>query len=159
MNCPPKLTFNYTQFIALVPEYSDTTCYPEATLQAFWNSAINYVDDYNWGEVNNDKRQYALNLMTAHVIYISNLAKERTVPYLMQTANIDKVNVSLTPPPLKNQWQWWLSISPWGQQLFALLQGASVGGNYIGGSAVLQGFSTAPFTGGIGPGHNPWWPC
>jgi hypothetical protein len=74
----------------------------------------------------------------------------------MQTANIDKVNVSLTPPPLKNQWQWWLSISPWGQQLWALLQVNSVGGHYIGGSPVLSGFANAPFRGGWGGGYNPW---
>ncbi len=150
MSCPcvtlaPCLTFDYAQFIALIPEYSDPVCYPEATLQAFWNSAINYVDNTNFGFVRDESRQYAINLMTAHVIYIANLAKERTVPYLMQTSTIDKVSVGLTPPPLKNQWQWWLSISPYGQQLQALLQVNSVGGAYIGGSPVLSAFSGAPF--------------
>src|ERR1700679_2835312 len=102
----PILTFDYAQFIALVPEYSDPTLYSESILQAYWNSAINYVSDYNYGEVNGTKRQYAINLMVAHLIYIANLAASGTVPYLMQAATIDKVNVTLTPPPLKNQWLW-----------------------------------------------------
>lgn len=144
MSCTPYFTFNYEQFIALVPAYSNAELYPEATLQAYWNSAINYVSDQNFGYVNGDSRQYALNLMTAHLVYIAGLIANGQVPNLMQNATIDKVTVGLTPPPLKNQWQWWLSVSPYGQQLFALLQVNSVGGSYIGGSAVLSGFTGAP---------------
>lgn len=145
MSCPAILTFNYAQFIALIPAYSNPTNYPEATLQAYWNSAINYVSDANFGDVQGDTRQYAINLMTAHLVYIAGLIATGTVPYLMQTANIDKVTVGLTPPPLKNQWQWWLSVSPYGQQLFALLQVNSVGGHYISLPGTgLAGFRTVP---------------
>lgn len=143
----PVLTFDYAQFIALIPEYSNVTKYPQATLQAYWNSAINYVCPIgNYGSLQGDKRQYALNLMTAHLIYIANLAAAGTVPYLMQNSTIDKVTVGLTPPPLDNQWQWWLMVSPYGQQLLALLQVNSVGGFYIGGSAVRPSFG---YQGGI----------
>ncbi len=138
----PFFTFNYAQFIALFPAYSDAMTYPEATLQGYWNSAINYVSDENFGYVNGDSRQYAINLMTAHLVYIAGLIAIGQVPGLMQNATIDKVTVGLTPPPLKNQWQWWLSVSPYGQQLYALLQVNSVGGGYIGGSAALAGFTT-----------------
>lgn len=137
----PILTFNYAQFIALVPAYSNAQTYPQATLQAFWDSAINYITPIgNFGSLQGDKRQYAINLMTAHLIYISNLAAAGTVPYLMQTSTIDKISVGLTPPPLKNQWQWWLMTSPYGQQLQALLQVNSVGGFYVGGSAQRAAF-------------------
>ena len=141
----PYFTFDYDTFIALFPAYSDEDIYPEATLSAYWTSAVNYISDDNYGYVNGDARQYAINLMTAHLVYIAGLIAIGQVPGLMQNATIDKVTVGLTPPPLKNQWQWWLSASPYGQQLLALLQVNSVGGGYIGGSAPLAGFSGGPW--------------
>lgn len=138
---PTILTFDYEQFIALFPAYSNSTQYPEPTLQAYWNSAINYISDIgNYGAMQGDTRQYALNLMTAHLTYIAGLIANGTVPYLMQNSTIDKITIGLTLPPLKNQWQWWLMVSPYGQQLLALLQVNSVGGFYIGGSPVLNNF-------------------
>ncbi len=150
------LTFDYDQFIALIPAYSNPTTYPEATLQAYWNSAINYVSDVNCGDIHDGSRQYAINLMTAHLIYIAGLIAAGQVPGLVQDATIDKVSVGLTPPVLKNQWQWWLSVSPYGQQLYALLQVNSVGGQYIGGSAPLAGF-TSP--NGFYSIYPYCWPC
>jgi hypothetical protein len=49
----------------------------------------------------------------------------------------------MQPPPETNQWQWWLSLSPWGQQLLALLLVKSAGGFYIGGFPERQGFRKA----------------
>ena len=136
-----SIVFDYNAFIALFPAYSDPTKYSSDTIQAFWNAAINYVSDVDCGILNGDKRAYAINLMTAHLLYISDLIAQGTVPYLMQTATIDKVSIGLTPPPLKSQWQWWLSVSPYGQQLLALFQVISAGGFYIGGSPQRAAFS------------------
>ena len=63
-----------------------------------------------------------------------------TTPYFAKDATIDKIHIGLEVPALKNQWQWWLMTSPYGMQLYALLQAVSVGGQYIGGSAPLSGF-------------------
>jgi len=135
------IVFNYSTFIALFPAYSNAAKYSQNTLQAFWNSAINYVSDIDGcGNVQGDTRDYAINLMTAHLTYISDLIASGTIPYLVQNSTIDKITVGLTPPPLKNQWQWWLSTSPYGQQLLALLQVNSAGGFYIGGSAPRAAF-------------------
>ena len=154
MTCPAIITFDYALFQAQIPAYSNSMTYPEATVQAYWNNAINYVSPVgNCGSVTCDKRKYAINLMTAHLIYIAGLIAAGQVPGLMQAATIDKVSVTLTPPPLKNQWQWWLMLSPYGQQLYALLQVNSVGGYYIGGSPVLSGFygyGIGTFPGGSG---------
>jgi hypothetical protein len=142
MSYTPIITFDYETFVAQIPAYSNPTTYPEATIQAFWNTAIYYVTNVNnCGGLTNDQRVYAINLMTAHLMYISGLIAGGQVPGLMQSATIDKVNVSLTPPPLRNQWQWWLSVSPYGQQLMGLLQVNSVGGYYTGSPyGGLQGF-------------------
>lgn len=142
----PIIPFDYATFIAQIPAYSNATDYPEATIQAYWDTAVFYVSDQNYcGSVQSDKRQYAINLMVAHLIYIAGLVAAGQVPGLMQAATIDKVAVTLTPPPLKNQWQWWMSLSPYGQQLYALLQVNSVGGYYVGGAPVLAGFYGAPY--------------
>jgi hypothetical protein len=155
MSRPAILTFDYALFIKQIPAYSNAMTYPEAVLQGWWDIAINYISDLNCGSLHGASRQYAINLMMAHLIYISGLIAAGTVPYLMQNSTIDKITVGLTPPPLRNQYDWWLSVSPYGQQLLALLQAKSVGGFYIGGSAPraafgYQGGVIFPFGGGCG---------
>ena len=78
-----------------------------------------------------DRLTLALNFMTAHLVYLNQIANSGQNTALMQGATIDKVSVQLTPPPEAGQWQWWLNQSPYGQSLLALLQVASVGGFYI----------------------------
>jgi len=155
MTCPPLLTFDYDLFIAVAPAYSNIVIYPESTLQQYWNNAINYVSDVSWqGNLQCDGRQYAINLMTAHLVYLSGLIAIGQVPGLMQNATVDKVTVTLTPPPLKNQWQWWLSTSPYGGQLLALLQVNTVGGQFVGMPGTgLAGFGLVPSF-----GYGTYWP-
>ena len=136
MSCPnpPILTLNYPLFQQQIPLYSNATLYPESLVQIYWDAAINYVSDVgNFGAIQGTARQYALNLMTAHLIFVANLAASQQVPALMESATIDKVSIKLTPPPIPNQWQWWLNQSPYGQLLLAQLQAQSVGGFYASG--------------------------
>jgi hypothetical protein len=49
--------------------------------------------------------------------------------------------------PLKNQWGWWMQISGYGQQLWALLQVKSVGGFYIGGTPTMSAFRGNRYSG------------
>jgi hypothetical protein len=138
---PSILTYDDALFRQQIPAYASTAEYPEATLQAFWDSATCYMSDVgNFGVLQGSCRQNGLNLMTAHLVYISNLIARGQVPYVLGAATIDKVQITAVPPPLKNQWGWWMSVSPYGQQLWAMLQVNSVGGFYIGGSPVLSSF-------------------
>lgn len=147
MATPPVLTFNYAEFVLQVPQYSALT---EDVVQLYWNGAVNYVSPIaNFGAIKGAARQYALNWMTAHLIFISNIASANRVPGLITGATIDKVNVTLTPPPLPNQWQWWLGLSPYGQQLLAQLQSQSVGGS----------FASGPYGGIRGYGFNGLYGC
>ena len=140
------VTFNYAQFIERFPEYSDTTLYSQSILQGWWDIAIFYVSNIaNCGTVQDDKRQYAIELMMAHLIFLSLLIAGGQVPGLVDAATIDKISVTLVKPPETNQWQWWLNISPYGQQLLALLQVNSVGGYYIGGAPIQAGFRSNYF--------------
>ena len=141
MSNPAILTYNDALFRQQIPEYADLIEYPPSVLQGWWNIAINYVSDVgNFGSLNGSSRQYAIDLMMAHLIYISILTAGGTVPYVLSASSIDKISITAVPPPLKNQWGWWMSISPYGQQLWALLQMKSVGGYYIGGFPNLCAF-------------------
>ena len=73
---PAILTFDYDGYIAN-PQfalYSDPTNYPESLLLNYWNVAINYISNVgNFGDIQGDQRQYAIQLMLSHLIYLTNL--------------------------------------------------------------------------------------
>lgn len=148
------LTFDYELFQQQFPAYSNPITYPESLMQSYWNIAINYMSDVgNYGSLQAGMRQYALNCLVAHLTFLAAIIASGNgnsqVPGLMQTATIDKVSVGLTPPPLPNQFQWWLNLTPYGQMLLALLQLNSVSGFYIGGRGAIAAF-------GYQGGNFPW---
>lgn len=135
------LTFDYASFIAQIPAYSNPIKYTEAALQQFWNNATGYISTVaNYGSLRCQKRQYAINLMTAHLVYLSDLLASGETPYVLTNATIDKITVGVQPPPIKDQFQWWLQTSPYGQAVYALLYANSVGGFYMGGGGALAAF-------------------
>lgn len=145
---PALLTFDVAAFRLQCPAYADPVAYPDAELQGFWNSATNYMSNVgNYGSLQGSQRQYGLNLLTAHLAYITGLIARNTVPYVLGASSIDKVSITAVPPPLKNQWGWWLSISAYGQELWSLLQVKSVGGFYIGGTPTQSAFRGYPYSG------------
>jgi len=138
MSC--EYTFDIPAFRVSYPAYANPITYPDATLQMYFNNGTSYIANCNYGYLNGVNRYQALTLMTAHLTYISDLISAGQTPVLIQNSTIDKITVGLTPPPLLNQFQWWLSTSPYGQQLLALLQINSCGGFFVGGSPVRASF-------------------
>ncbi len=135
------IEFDVTLFRQQFPAFSNVTQFPDATLQMYWDMATCFISaDQICGYFNNDCLILALNLMTAHLTALSVIVAGGQVPGLVQDATIDKVSVNLTPPPLKNQFNWWMSLTPYGQQLLAMLQAVSVGGMFIGGFPELSAF-------------------
>lgn len=135
------LPFDYDIFKVEIPEYANPLVYPESTIEVYWDLATTYVSDNTQCNVLTEKAQrFALNLMTAHLIYLNGIAASGGIPGVMQSSTIRNVNVDLTPPPVKNQWGWWLQQTPYGQRLNSLLLGNSSGGYYIGGSPVRSSF-------------------
>lgn len=135
------LTFDYSLFIAQFSAYSDSTKYPQSVLQGYWDVSIDYISNAAFcGSLTGAKRQYALNLLVAHFAYINDaIAKGESLGFAT-SASVDKVSVSIAAPRNRNEWEFWLNGSPYGQQLLALLQVASAGGFYIGGASALSGF-------------------
>lgn len=134
------ITFDIAAFRANFPAFASETAYPDETLQSFWDAATCYISATNYGYLNGDCRARALMLMTAHLIEISNLAKSGQATGVITSSTIDKISVAMQAPPSTNAWQYWLSITPYGMQLRALLEAKSVGGFYIGGSPERSAF-------------------
>lgn len=123
-------------FRLLFPAFADPTKFPDAYIQAQWDMATTFIGDVDGCLFSGPEMQSALNLMTAHLMALNVLIAAGggtgTIGVGTQ-ATIDKVSVSYAPPPFKDGWQYWLSTTPYGVQLWALLKLKSAGGWYFGG--------------------------
>lgn len=133
-----NVIFNVTSFNQLFPEFKQPKKFVEDSIIIMTNqTATLYVSNVaanNYNTMTAAQQVQALNYMTAHLLAIQQLIAAGNQPGVVKTATIDKINVTLELPELKDQWQWWLNITPYGQALFAMMSVAGVGGFYIGGS-------------------------
>ena len=130
----PYFTLDVTAFRASYPAFAAEASFSTPTLQAYFNTAGLYLANDNYGQIRDDSRYTALTLMTAHLAALSVLIASGETPAVATAGSVDK------PPPAKSQFQWWLSTTPYGQQLLAMLQMRSAGGLYVGGSHTRGGF-------------------
>jgi hypothetical protein len=133
-------TLDLTAWRAAFPAFADTTKYPDATVQMWWTMATAYINDYDNCLICGNVLQTALNLMTAHLAQSFTMIGNGQVTAPVTGAAEGTVNVTLQAPPSKNGWQFWLSTTPYGLQLWALLSSLVVGGFTIGGAPESQGF-------------------
>lgn len=126
------ITFDVAAFRLQFPAFADPVAFPDATLQGYRDAATCYISADDYGYLNGDCRARALNLMTAHIAALSVIIAAGQTPGLVSGSTVDKISVTLTPPPVKDQWQWWLALTPYGQQLAALLAAKAVGGLFVG---------------------------
>ena len=135
----PCIQYNDANFRALFPAFADMTTYPQAVLQLYWDNATAYVSNQYGGcyvmGMTLAQQTLAVNQMTAHLVALANLIATGQTPGIMTGATIDKISVTLEPPPIPNQWQYWLQTTPYGQQLLALLQVSSAGGFFASTNA------------------------
>lgn len=125
------IVFDVTQFRIDFPYFANVTTFQDVTLQGYWDIATLYVSDEDYGYLTGRYRERAINLMTAHMGYISMQANKGKQGKIVQSSSIDKISVSLVPPNVKSDFSFWLNQSPYGVQLLALLSAVSVGGWYV----------------------------
>lgn len=136
-------TLDIATFRLLFPAFADAIKFPDAYIQAQWDMAVSYLGDVDGCLFGGSEMQSALNLMTAHLMAINVLiaAGGASGDVNVSTgATIDKVSVTAAPPPFKDGWSYWLSTTPYGKQLWALLSIKSAGGWYFGGRPELRAF-------------------
>lgn len=129
-------TLDIPTFRLLFPPFADVALFPDAYIQAQWDMAVSYMGDVDGCLFGGPELQTALNLMTAHLMQLNVMVAAggtAGVTGVLTGATVDKVSVTVAAPPFKNGWQWWLSQTPYGAQLWALLAMKSAGGFYFGG--------------------------
>jgi hypothetical protein len=132
-------------FRARFTAFSATT---DEDLDLWYLVACQYISDEDWGLMQGAVRELALQQMLAHLLAL-NAAISAGTPLqgITDSATIDKISVSLTVAPVKTQWDWWLSLTPYGAMLYALLQTWASAGFFVGGAPERAAFR------GIGRGY------
>ena len=139
--------FDPTAFRAQYPAFADTNTYPDATLDGYFSFATNYISDttYPWqcGGLSVNQQTMALNLLVAHLATIG----QRIALYgtnagpsagFIKSSRVKDVAYELEAPKAKSAFGQWLSQTPYGQQLYAMLNIAGTGGFYVGGSVDIR---------------------
>lgn len=128
------IVFDVDAFRTAFPAFANVSSFSDETLSGYWNAATYQISDRDYGWLNGAARDRALNCLTAHLTQLSVLVQSGQTVGLVNGAQIDKVQVTLTPPPVKSQWQWWMSLTPYGAEALAILSAKGVGGIFVGGS-------------------------
>lgn len=135
------LMFDIPGFRVQFPFFSDETQWPDARLQGCWDSATCHISPVENQCISGSCLRRAVNLMTAHLCQLSNVALAGDSGGVVNSASIGRVSVSITPPPFGgDQWSWWLNQTVYGQELEALLSVKKVGGQFIGGRPEKSAF-------------------
>ena len=131
---------NEDAFRAMFPAFADTAAFTSQMLAMWWDAAALHLKD-GW-MLSGDAYEHARNLMTAHLVQLADKAAKQaqSVGGAVQSASEGSVSVSFATPPTKSGWQFWLSGTPYGVQLWALLSSASAGGMFVGGLPEREGF-------------------
>lgn len=130
------ITLDPAAFRALFPQFADATKWPDAALSIQFGAATGYVSADTYGDIPVAARTNALYLMTAHLLALGVIIAQNNYSGqvgVVQGAVVDHVQITLTPPPVKSQWQWWLNTTPYGAQLLGLLEAQAAGGFFVGG--------------------------
>lgn len=133
------LTIDIPDFRLQFPAFADPVVFPDIMIQMYFDMATNYVSNEDYGYLRGSSRLLAIYLMTAHLLAIANGIATGKLVQPIVNATEGTVTVGFAPPPFKDGWEWWLSATPYGQQLWSLLSVKSSGGFYVGGSNVRAG--------------------
>jgi hypothetical protein len=125
--------FDPAEFRAAFPEFADLEQWPDALLSRMNGTALIHIPARPGKRLHGAARELAIAYMTAHLLKLERAAVTGSTAGLVAGATVDKVSVSLTPPPVTGQQTWWYALTPYGSALLALLKSKAAGGLYVGG--------------------------
>lgn len=121
-----------TAFITKFPTFNDKDKYPVEMIESWGESADVYLSR-SW-LLNGKRFEQAKMLLTAHLLCLADKAStDSSAVGATQSATEGSVSVTFAVPTANGGWKFWLSSTPYGMQLWALLSAASAGGVFIGG--------------------------
>lgn len=135
-----QVTVTTSTLRLMYPYFSNTTTYPDVVLQLQLDASQDYISPYVCDYMSLSARTRATYLMACHLQFITDKINNGESTDLITATTIDKITVTATPPIFKNQFQYWLGLTPYGKELLALLQMKSAGGMYYGGSPERSAF-------------------
>ncbi len=137
-----SIDLDITAFRANFPLYADSTVYTDMLLEVQYDVGRCYIAD-NDCTMGEKCREYALQAMLAHLLYIRDQVNSGNNVGVITQASEGDVSVSLASPVVDDEWHYWFNSSPFGRELIALLGVQSVGGFYVGGSPERGAFRKA----------------
>jgi hypothetical protein len=126
-------TFDPAGFRASFPEFADPAQWPDALLARMNGTALIHIPARPGKRLHGEARELAISYMTAHLLKLEHAAVTGSTTGLVTSATVDKVSVTLAPPPVNTQRDWWYGLTPYGSALQALLKSKAAGGLYVGG--------------------------
>ncbi|MBP3514292.1 MAG: DUF4054 domain-containing protein [Elusimicrobiaceae bacterium] len=118
-----------------LPYFKNAEKYPDEVLAADLELAQCYISPLSCGPLKEACRARAVYLMAGHLQVLTDRINGGNMGTGLQTgASVDKVSITLTPPPSKDQYDYWLNLTPFGADLLFLLNSFAPLGFYFGGS-------------------------
>jgi hypothetical protein len=98
--------------------------YPDAVVSAYLRNAQNYVSNINYGRLRDTAREYAIYLMTAHLLTLKDRIEQSGSGFIgyETSARVDNVSVSLAPPISRDELERWFELTGYGLELRAQLR-------------------------------------
>lgn len=141
-------TLDIAAFRAGYPAFTNPTLWPDAYIQASWDTAVLFLGSWDTCGFEGDRRQTALYLLTAHLLMTNGPAVgpagSGAGVGAITSATIDKVTVQRQAPPTKGALSFFLSGTPYGMSLWALLRQRVAGGFYANGRPEQAAFRRGP---------------
>ncbi len=112
-----ELDITVDDFILNFPEFDGVE-----NISLYLTRAKCYVSPVNYGKLSDESRKLAIYLFAAHLLALQKSIKEgNTSVNMTASASIDKVSVSMVPPPSLGAFEYWLNQTQYGAELLALL--------------------------------------
>ena len=115
-------------FRALFLQFASELVYPNLALNAQYAAAGNYIsqEDSLYGGMTGDALSYALQLLTCHLLVLSEKAAGGQPAGFLTSGSEGDVSISMAPPPMTSGWRAWLAMTTYGMQLWGLLASQAI---------------------------------
>lgn len=129
------ITLSVEEMRQILPYFEDMEKYSSAALSVSLEQAQNHVSRLNLGVLKDGTRAYVIYLMAAHLqVLRDKLNKGEMTTGLPTSASVGQASITLTPPKSKDQFDYWLNLTHFGQELLFELNSLTGVGFYFGGS-------------------------
>lgn len=136
------VTLDITKFRKMFPAFADAVKWPDELIQVYWAQAKCMMDDqcYSGCLPCGECTEIHMYMLLAHLLALHLNTVRGKQGGFVNSSTVDKVTVSKVAPPVVDMFDWWMSQTPYGQQLLTILLIDSVGGFSVGGLPERQGF-------------------